>query len=291
MDDWQDLKFLLALVERGSLPAAAEALDVNRTTVSRRIASLEQRLGVKLVQKVGRSLVPTDAGFETLEVAERVAGEMRGLERRLAGRDEGLSGIVRLAMTPAVAPLIAGDLALLSDRHPDLVLEVSTSYQTENLELMEADIALRLTDDPPPDLVGRKIAEPKLAVYAGRETLLARGASEISYVAGGQVGFGIDEWIRETYDAQPRMVLRTDSMALQMAMVARGVGIAMLPCYVAAANEQLVRVSEPLRGDMPALWLLYHPRQRRMRRIRVVADSLIESAGKLRAVFEGGESL
>ena len=69
MDDWQDLKFLLALVEHGSLPAAAEALDVNRTTVSRRIASLEQRLGVKLVQKVGRSLVPTDAGFETLLVS------------------------------------------------------------------------------------------------------------------------------------------------------------------------------------------------------------------------------
>ena len=94
--DWNDLQHLFALAKRNTLPEAAEALRVNRTTIARRIARLEETLGAKLVERIGRDLVLTDAGREAAASAEIIDGEFQNLQRRLFGRDQQLAGAIRL---------------------------------------------------------------------------------------------------------------------------------------------------------------------------------------------------
>ena len=87
MVDWQDILFLMTLAESKSLSAAAEKLDVNRTTVSRRIESLEKTFSTKLVERIGRNLVLTEAGREVVMSAEIMNGEVQSLRRRVSGKD------------------------------------------------------------------------------------------------------------------------------------------------------------------------------------------------------------
>ena len=118
MLDWNDLHHLYALAKHGSLPGAAEAINVNRTTVARRITQLETALGTKLVERMGRDLVLTDAGREAAASAEIIDGEFQSLQRRVFGRDQQLAGAIRVTVTPAIGNLIARQLAQVTALHP-----------------------------------------------------------------------------------------------------------------------------------------------------------------------------
>lgn len=287
MIDWQDLRFLLALAHHGSLGEAAAQLDVNRTTVARRIETLERALQVKLVERIGRDVVLTASGREVLAVAETIHGEVQSLERRVAGRDQHLAGQIRITATPRIATLISQDLARFVELHPDVLLDVSATNAAEDLELMEADIAIRLTSNPPEGLVGHELARPTSALYAS-EALAARlpGLSTIDYI-GSAIGADAANWIRADFAAEPHLVLQSNSMDLIRELVAAGRGVASIPCYVGEGVSGLRRVNAPRRDGMPELWLLYHPRLRRIQRVQVFVRFLVQVFERLRPVIEG----
>lgn len=287
MLDWQDLKFLLAFAQHSSLIGAAEHLDVNRTTVTRRLENLENSLGTKLVERVGRGLELTQAGQEALVTAEIMQGEMQSLERNISGRDQRIAGIIKLTCTPRIATIIGPDLAHFGELYPDVLLEVSVSNAPVDLELMEADVAIRLTSNPMENLIGRKIAEPATALYATVE--IARrlpGMKEVSYISSALDG-SMAEYICKDLGVKPVLAMRTNSMDMVKQFVAAGRGVASIPCYVAEDDPRLVRVSEPWRDGMPNLWLLYHPRVKRLERGRVFTQFLIEVFSRIRPMLEG----
>ena len=130
--EWGDLLYLHALANNKTLSGAAESLEVNRTTVSRRLDNLEQALGVKLVAKSGRDLVLTEVGQLALKSAEAMHEQVTGLKREIRNRDESYEGMVRITTTPRLCGLIEPALSRLMLEHPEMRIELSASMEAED---------------------------------------------------------------------------------------------------------------------------------------------------------------
>src|ERR1700742_5372891 len=103
MIDWDDVRYVLAIARQGSVRAAAEQLEVNHSTVLRRVAQLEERLGAHMFEKLPSGYRLTEAGEEVLELADRMEASSHQLETRVFGRDQGVRGVLRVTLTPILA--------------------------------------------------------------------------------------------------------------------------------------------------------------------------------------------
>jgi len=285
MLDWSDLQHFLALATTDSLPKAADRLGVNRTTVARRIAELEGAFGTSLFERRGRNLSLTQSGREVLAVAEGIDGALHGLERRVFGRDARLEGAVRVTSTSGIAKLLAPDFADFMKAHPHVFIEVNVTNALEDLELMEADVAIRLTATPPETLVGRRLVGLNSALYATRELAGRLHEDPVPFVAwaGERIA---PPWIKP-WIANPRVVANTTNMDVACELVAAGVGVSEITCYVAEADKRLVQVSDTRPFRFPDAWLLYHPQLRNVNRVRAFAEHLVAAFERLKPTFEG----
>ena len=167
--NWDDIRYFLAVSRTGSIRGAASKLDVNHSTVSRRIGQLEEQLGVRLFEKLPTGYVITPAGEEIFDLAERMEEQANTLERQIYGRDTSLTGKLRVTLPQALAThLIMPDLVSFARANPGIELEIVTSYETLNLTRRQADVAIRLVyenQSPPEHLHGRRIASVYRAIY------------------------------------------------------------------------------------------------------------------------------
>jgi DNA-binding transcriptional LysR family regulator len=285
MLDWSNLQHFLAFATTDSLPKAAELLGVDRTTVSRRIAGLEQAFGATLFERKGRNLVLTSSGREVLAVVESIDGALHGLGRRVYGRDKRIEGTIRLTLTSGIAKVIASEVALFMTQHPQIFVEMNVTNSAEDLEQMEADIAIRITDSPPDNLVGRKLVDLNSALYASARKRLDPHA-ELAYFAlmGERTLSG---WVRECLP-NARVVATANHVDVLCELVAAGGGVGEFPCYVGEGDARLVRISDVHPYRYPHAWLLYHPQLRGVQRLRAFAEHLAQSFRTLAPVFEGG---
>jgi DNA-binding transcriptional LysR family regulator len=148
MIDWDDVRYFLAVVRGGSVRAAAERLGVNHTTVLRRIAQLEGRLGAQMFEKLPSGYRLTDAGGEVLQFAEQMEASSNRLETRVFGRDQGVRGLLRVTLAPPLAThLLMPDFAEFARLHPEIEMEILSIGELVNLTNREADVAIRVVYD------------------------------------------------------------------------------------------------------------------------------------------------
>src|SRR5215471_1809041 len=144
--DWNDLRYFLAVAREGSTLAAGRTLRVSQTTVARRIAALEEALGIPLFDKRQAGYALTPAGEELLPLAARVELEALQFADAAGARTRQLTGTVRLTTEEVyLIALLAPLLRELHDRHPEILIEVDTSQSVRDLGGGEADVALRST--------------------------------------------------------------------------------------------------------------------------------------------------
>ena len=285
--DWSDLQHFLALAQAGSTAAAAERLGVNRTTVARHISGLESALGTSLFERQGRRLALTEAGREVLNVAQCIDGDLTSLERAVFGRDQALAGTIRLTTTAGMAMLLADELAAFHRQHPELVLDLMLGNALEDLDMMESDLAIRLTADPPENLVGRKVANLNSALYASPELAARIARGEAAQVLGFNANREGTAWIESQLPAMGRIIVTSNNMDVLCELAARGLGVAEVPCYIGEFNDALVRISETHPFRFAEAWLLYHPQLRNLRRVHSLVDHLIRVFERLTPAFEG----
>ncbi|MBK5569098.1 LysR family transcriptional regulator [Ensifer sp. SSB1] len=294
--DWEDLRFVLAVAEANSLAAAARALGVNHTTVLRRVGSFEQRLGVRLFDRLPSGYTLTAGGEELLAVARRMAETVTELERRLTGQDLRLEGSLRITTTDTLmASILPSILAAFRQRHPGVLLEVSTSNALANLSHRDADVAIRPAVDSPDALVGRRIANVAFAVYAAPSYLQERGlgsSDKIDFAGERWIGLGdalastsVSRWMRATLSAPA--VLRCDSLVTAREAAAAGIGLTALPCYLGDTTPGLVRIGSPVAAMTRELWLLTHEDLRRTARVSAFTEFAGQALAKHRPLFEG----
>ena len=292
--DWDDLRYVLAVSRGGSLSAAARRLGVNHSTVFRRLNGLEARLDVRLFDRLAEGYRLTAAGSDLAASAERVEAEMLALDHRLAGDDSGLRGSLRLTAPDDLAeavvlPLVTRFMA----NYPEIALEVVIENRMLSLTRREADVALRPTLDPPETLVGRRVSGLAWAVYGAAAINPAKVDGIVSLTdrrwIGWDEGTGSPLLTRLMARQLPAraIVYRSNSLLNQLAACRRGIGLALLPCFLGDPDPQLDRVVPPDPAWDGALWLLTHPDLRHTARVRALLDFLFEELRPARGLFEG----
>nr|WP_206022273.1 LysR family transcriptional regulator [Halomonas bachuensis] len=270
---WDDLRVVQAIAEAGSLSGAGRRLGTSHATVFRRLNTIETRLGVALFERSRTGYAPTPAGEDLAATAARVAAEVHGAERRVAGRDLRLSGIIRVTTTDTLLMgLLSPIFADFQHAHPEIILEVAVSNQLFNLSQRDADVAVRPSQAPPEHLVGRRVGSIAQAVYARADTITDGWIGpdrHLGYTA-------LDTWMAEN-GANERCRYRVDTMLGMLAAARDGLGRAVLPCYLADAEPALERNGEPIPELATDLWLLTHPDLRRVARIRAFMAFLVEA--------------
>ena len=282
--EWDDYRHFLAIEQAGSVLGAAKRLGVNHTTVLRRIASLERRLGVRLFERLRTGYTPTTAGEELRDVVLRVQQALLDAEHRLSGKDLQLSGVVRVATTDTLsAGLLLPHLRAFRELHPRIQLQVIGSNQFANLTQREADVAIRATNQPPDNMLGRKIGLARSAVYGAPRYLRERGHDLAS---DRHDWIGLDEtlahlpeyrWLERRVPPE-RIVLRLNNLLHKVAAVKDGHGIAPLLCFLAEREPDLIRLTEPEPLFDTDIWLLGHPDLRQVARVRAFMDFITQRA-------------
>lgn len=298
--DWSDLRYALAVGQLGTVAAAARRLGVNATTVQRRLDALELSLGARLFERSRSGYKPTDAGALLLEQARGMADQAEEIERRVLGRDRELTGPLRLATAFVVMEhLLPQPLADFARAYPGIEVEVVENAFLVDLARrqaeeapgptqLQADVALRLSTHVSEHLVGRQLGMTHCRAYALRgapglpQTLtplpqLLREAPWVAFERDGHHRV-YDHWMRK-HLAQSDVRVRVDIFNAAAAMLRTGVGIGILPSFMAARHPELMPVSEVIPDLSVPVWMLTHPDLRQTARVRVfmsfVGDALV----------------
>jgi len=289
--DWDDLKYFLAVSRGGSTLAAGRTLGVSQTTVARRLAALEERLGLVLFDRRQAGYAPTPGGEALVARAEAVEAAAASFADAAGAQSRDISGTVCLTATEFYAvTLLPPILKDLHDAHPGVRIRLDTSDFPRDLGAGEADVALRGGHVPSDSaLVGRRIAADPWTLYCSRDYAAAnarpRSAAELRHhpiVGGGgdKVWPAYRAWLRR-HGLEEAVSIHHSSASGLIAAVRAGAGLAVLPSFVADRDPDLVRCLPPSRGDDSELWLLTHERLRRTPRVRAVMDFLGERLTRL----------
>jgi len=288
---WDDFHIVLAIANNGSLSGASRALGVSHATIFRRLNEIERRIGVALFERSRSGYSPTLAGGELASKARVMEQAALDAERRVAGRDLEPEGEVWITTTDS---LLMGLLSPLFTefraRYPGIVLDVAISNQLFDLTRRDADVAIRPSNQPPENLIGRPLANIGQAIF-GHKSLDVRPGASIKALArqpwilpGPRLqDRALQRWLGDK-EIGMSCVQRVDTLVGKLSAVQSGMGVAVLPCYLAEKDPNLVQLTDPIQDLEYGLWFLMHPDLRGVVRIKALLEYLTEAirAGKER---------
>src|SRR5918993_1099057 len=178
--DWNDLRYFLAVARGGSTLSASKALRVSQTTVARRIAALEEAVGLTLFEKRPAGYALTPSGDELLAHAQAVEAAALGFDSAAARSTRDLSGTVCITTEEIFAvTLLAPLLRELHELHPNIMIELDTAQAIRDLGAGDADIALRSTKQANGNgLVGRRLCDDDWTLYCSRDYAQRNGVPQ-----------------------------------------------------------------------------------------------------------------
>jgi DNA-binding transcriptional LysR family regulator len=293
--DWDDLRFLLAVGRAGSTLAAAKLLAVNQSTVHRRLTAFEERIGRKLVERHATGYRLTELGTQLLPYAESVEDAVAAFERQLDARDIELTGRIRVTCPEGLFELLTPLVASFQARYPALHVDLLATERMLDLAKGQAEIAVRAGDPRDSALVGRKIADNPWAVFAGRSYIETHGRPKqpvdlnhhtIVDLEGEIASVGPAKWLH-AIAPQARIAARSTTVLGLLMSAKSGVGIAVLPIHIGNADDNLVRIFDPVPDLMTHIYLLVHPDLRQTPRVRAFFDFVVAEIAAFRPMLLG----
>jgi len=278
-----DLEVTLALVRGGTLATAGERLGADASTVFRSLQRIERGLGRLLFERTRSGYLATELATELAEHAERMEAALEAARSSVEAAPAQVSGTVRITTTDTILHgLVAPALRSLHAVHPLLRYDLHTGNELASLTRRDADIAVRATKRPPQHLVGKHIGPIRVALYAAKRG----GARKFA-----DVGAGKADWIapddalpehpsvvwrkRHFPKAAPRY--RVNSILSVLELVALGLGVGIVPLFLADGRNDVVRLTKALDECETELWLLTHPESRHLRRVGAVYSHLAQT--------------
>jgi len=285
-----DYHYILALSETGSLSAASRRLNVNHTTVARRIQAFEQRFKVKLFERVPKGYQLTSAGINILPDISLLREQRLNIERKLIGQDKLLSGEVNLTLTPELAnDFVVPALNEFNSRYPNIQINLIIGSHHKDLYAREADIALRFTRAPTQgDLIGKNLFPSVWGVYAS-SSYLEQLPSQHRLLLW-QLEFD-PNW-HQAHFPNAKPVAKFDQLSSLVTAAKNGLGITKLPCGLVDNDKSspLYRLDIPIKPSIWSLWLLYHSDLKSAAKVTAVKDFLLEHLANYTNVFSGNTS-
>ena len=276
MFDWEDMRVFAALAKTGSLASAARVLGINHATVGRRVASLENALGVPLIDRLARSTALTADGAAIAEIATQMEESASEIVSR-TGPAGGLSGALTLGAPPVLAgTFVIPGLAPFRAAHPGIRLTVSVIPAIAALDRGGLDLAIRLTRPEQPAHLLRRLGSISFGLYAVAE-MAALPEEEWTFIGyDGELDHMTQQrWLSDYAGYRPTLFRTTDMMG-QLAAVRAGMGIALVPRFLADPLPDLVRVDPGAVPPRRSIWLTIYSQVQKAPAVRAVADHLTE---------------
>lgn len=299
MFDWGDLRFVLAVARAGSALGAARALKVNQTTVTRRIAQLEEDLGAELFEtrQSGQTLTPL--GELVVAGAEKVEAEVRALQSAVDARLRAVSGAVRFTSPDVYADLIVAPfLRSFRQQYPEITVEVLADDRQLDIAKGEADVAVRANARPEGGgIVGQRLPDVAWAPYCSRAYAddhgLPSSVADLNrhavILVDNRVSRALQfRWLPEVA-RDAKVSARSNSLTNSLSAVRAGLGIGMLPCFVGDTEADLVRCLPPSRELDNEVWMIFREDIRSAPHVRAFVDALAAHLATLRQVLIGRE--
>jgi DNA-binding transcriptional LysR family regulator len=294
---WDDFRLVKAIADGGGLMGAAASLNVNHSTVFRRLGQIESAVGLALFERRKTGYIATPAGEEMATLATRMEEDVTTFSRRLAGREIEPTGEVRVTTSDTLfLDLMVPIFAAFRDRSPAIRLDIVLANQALNLSRRDADVAIRATDAPPETLVGRRVASLAWALYASAKTAKADPDrfSQANLYKGDWITLGDSmahvKAARHVRDhvAPEQIALKTSAVLGMAEGIEAGIGIGYIPCFIGDQRPGLVRLGVPEPDYSTGLWLLTHPDIKQTPRVRVLMDYCAAEISRKKRLLEGG---
>lgn len=275
--NWDDIRIFLALVRAGTLSQAGRKLGIEHSTVVRRIDSLETSIGLRLFDRLPRGWQMTMEGEQLYARAEQMEEAANALLLEASSGAE-LSGTVRLSALPAFSnAFLVRQLAAVKDRWAPITIELVAETRLASLSRREADLAIRMGRPQDPGLATRPLGALSFGLFAHPAYLERHTPPDWRFI-------GFDEslraapeqqWLDRYADGRDFSFRSNNTTSLYEAAV-NGLGIAVLPHFLARANPQLQELATDPAPPLRELWLVIHPEVRRSARVRLIADLVTE---------------
>lgn len=278
-----DLQIILATVRARTMSDAGKRLGIDGSTVFRAIQRLEKGLGQQLFARSRNGSHATDLALKLARHAERIELELEGARTAIQQTQDGLvSGLVRLTTTDTVLhglvfPMLTG----LASAQPLLQFELATGNEFTSLAKRDADIALRVTRQPPDYLIGKHLGQIRFALFGpGPDKMADLDTTDLAHcnwVAPDDAlpDHASVQWRKQQYPSvTPRH--KVDSILSVTSAIAAGLGIGLIPLFLAERRDDLVQLSDPIDECETQLWLLTHVESRNIPRVATVYAYLAE---------------
>ncbi|GAA6209180.1 LysR substrate-binding domain-containing protein [Cognatishimia sp. WU-CL00825] len=289
---WDDLKTVMHLVRGGSLAAAADALDVSYTTVARRVKRAEEDLGLQLFDRLADGYQATAAGERVAEKASAMEMEELDLMRGLVSEDPTLSG----SLTVTAPQLVCSQMLLpvfqeFTEKYPEVELHIRADAQLLDLNRREADIAIRVSNEPGDSLTGRRLASQKCLAYGTQKwaDLIAEGSNaEVSWIAPERIPAAFKDFVPDLGNA--KVCLRSDDMITMIEAARAGMGVLCLPVSLGRSYSDLVQLPLLPPLPFPDIWAVAHRDIWRSARVTAFREILFAHFKSTEALFRLSET-
>ncbi|NJO38108.1 MAG: LysR family transcriptional regulator [Rhizobiales bacterium] len=292
--NWDDLRFVLAVADHGSVASAARRLGVNHTTVLRRVHAFEEAKAIRLFERLSTGYVLTAEGEQLVAAARSIDDTVAALERRIAGQDLKLEGVIRVTTTDTfMASVLPPHFASFRRQHPRITIELALTNSQLNLTKRDADVAIRPARELPAPLIGERVADVGFAIFGAKTYLETRSPDPLSL---GHRWLGGDEMLANSPMARwmhrhvpaAHVVFRADSFVALHQAVRAGLGLAIIPCCLGDRDPALTRLHAQPDELTTGLWVLTHQDLIKAARMRAFIEHMVRALAADRARLAGG---
>lgn len=269
--NWDNLRYVLAVADNGSVSAAARNLGVNHATVLRRVAAFEDDFGAAVFDKTatGYRLFPDRIAL--LEAVRDVESSILSVQRLMRGSKTSLRGVVRIASTDSICLLLLPDISSkLQSEFSELQIEVLSDNGHLDFARMQADIFVRPTPSLPEDMVGDKACDLEFRAYS---TLDA--PDKWLTLLGPLSGSVAATWLSENVPKE-HMSAGSNSFLVLREMARLGMGISILPRFVGEDAPMLIHQVDKMPALKVPIWVGSHADLSDAPRIRTVRKRIVE---------------
>ncbi len=290
--DWNQARAFLATVDEGSLSAAARALGLTQPTLGRQVAAFEDRLGLVLFERVGRSLVPTPSALELVDHVRAMRDAAARLSLSASGQSQAIEGRVRLTTSDVMAAyMLPPALKELREAAPRLEIDLVATNDIQDLRLREADVAIRHVRPDQPELIARLVREATASFYAATDYLDRHGrpGAPGDLARHSIIGLGdnarLIDWLKPfgLGLSADNFRLGSASGVVSWELAQRGMGVVIMADEVAESVPGMERVLPDMAPFTFPIWLTAHRELHSSRRIRLVFDLLAEFLSQRRS--------
>lgn len=284
--DWSLVRSFLAVLEQGSLLAAARQLHSSQPTIGRHVTELESQLGLVLFERTGRGLLPTEAALRLADAARAMQSGADQLARSVVGSDRSTSGTVRItASQPVACYVLPTLLAQMRLTLPDVQVELVASNTVSNLLRREADIAVRMVRPEQATVIARRVGRVAIRACAHQDYLRRRGIPRhpSDLLSHDLIGGDRNDETLKGFAARgfpvkrEQFAFRTDDLIVVWQAVRAGLGVGFASEHLIRTEPAVVPLLPKLKIEPLPVWLAVHKEIRTSKRIRAVYDFLSEA--------------